>query len=199
MDNNPQKEKEPEDIFAGMEMPAPKPAGPAPLKEEPIPSPAILPEGPRKNRRALWLIFLVTIVLVVIIGGIYIFSTDLFKKEGNTNLKNEAINLANVNKANANVTGPANLVNQPLDSDKDGLTDEEEVSLGTNPNSPDTESDGLSDRDEVKIYKTDPKNKDTDGDGYSDGDEVKGGYNPLGPGKLLDLTNAVNKLLNTNQ
>ena len=45
-----------------------------------------------------------------------------------------------------------------LDSDQDGLSDEEEKSLGT-----------------------DPYNKDTDGDGYSDGVEVKSGYDPLKP------------------
>jgi hypothetical protein len=45
-----------------------------------------------------------------------------------------------------------------LDSDQDGLTDQEEKALGTNPNV-----------------------ADTDGDGYSDGAEIKSGYNPLKP------------------
>ena len=45
-----------------------------------------------------------------------------------------------------------------LDSDQDGLTDQEEKMVGT-----------------------DPKNSDTDGDGYSDGKEVQSGYNPLKP------------------
>lgn len=44
------------------------------------------------------------------------------------------------------------------DSDQDGLTDQEEKMLGT-----------------------DPQNTDTDGDGYSDGKEVSSGYNPLKP------------------
>jgi hypothetical protein len=48
----------------------------------------------------------------------------------------------------------------------------------------DSDSDGLDDEEE-KIYGTDPKNPDTDGDGYQDGQEVKSGYNPLGPGKLV--------------
>ena len=43
-----------------------------------------------------------------------------------------------------------------LDSDQDGLTDQEEKMIGT-----------------------DPKNPDTDNDGYSDGKEVQSGYNPL--------------------
>jgi chromosome segregation ATPase len=45
-----------------------------------------------------------------------------------------------------------------IDSDGDGLTDEEE-----------------------EYYGTDPNNPDTDGDGYSDGEEVKNGYDPLVP------------------
>lgn len=76
---------------------------------------------------------------------------------------------------------------QDKDTDGDGLTDEEEVELGTNPNKIDTDEDGLFDREEVKVYGTDPLNPDTDGDGYSDGEEVDSGYNPKGEGKLYDL------------
>lgn len=79
------------------------------------------------------------------------------------------------------------IVTPPLDSDQDGLTDAEEATLGTNPNNPDTDGDGLTDREEVKVYLTDPLKADTDGDGFKDGDEVKNGYNPKGPGKLLDI------------
>lgn len=45
-----------------------------------------------------------------------------------------------------------------LDSDQDGLTNQEEKSLGTNPDK-----------------------ADSDGDGYSDGKEISSGYNPLKP------------------
>jgi len=75
----------------------------------------------------------------------------------------------------------------PVDSDSDGLTNEEEASLGTDPNNPDSDSDGLTDREEVKVYGTDPLNADTDGDSYQDGQEVKNGYNPKGSGKLLQI------------
>jgi hypothetical protein len=66
-----------------------------------------------------------------------------------------------------------------LDSDQDGLTDQEENSLGT-----------------------DSQKMDTDGDGYSDGAEIKSGYNPLksAPGDQLfpETANAVqSKLSNT--
>lgn len=72
----------------------------------------------------------------------------------------------------------------PVDTDQDGLTDEEEASVGSNINIVDTDGDGLSDYEEVKIYTTNPLLADTDGDGYSDGDEVSNGYNPAGEGKL---------------
>ena len=48
----------------------------------------------------------------------------------------------------------------------------------------DTDGDGLNLAQEL-MYGTDPNKADTDGDGYSDGVEVKGGYNPLGAGKLV--------------
>jgi len=48
----------------------------------------------------------------------------------------------------------------------------------------DSDTDGLTDQEEVNVYQTDPKKPDTDGDGYTDGEEVDHGYNPKGPGTL---------------
>lgn len=102
------------------------------------------------------------------------------------------------NIVNVDATGPAKLpepvvekpVDVPLpvadiqkDTDKDGLTDEQEKKLGTDLNNPDTDGDGLNDGAEVNIWGTDPLNKDTDGDGFTDGQEVLNGFNPKGPGK----------------
>lgn len=64
------------------------------------------------------------------------------------------------------------VVQEPVDTDGDGITDAREMELGTDPNSADTDGDGLTDGDEVNEYNTDPMNADTDGDGLSDGDEV---------------------------
>lgn len=70
----------------------------------------------------------------------------------------------------------------PTDTDRDGLTDDYEDQIGTDPNNPDTDGDGLKDGEEVNAYKTDPKNPDTDGDGLKDGEEVKTySTNPLNP------------------
>lgn len=59
-----------------------------------------------------------------------------------------------------------------VDTDGDGLTDAQELELGTDPNNPDTDGDGLTDGDEVNTYNTDPLSADTDGDGLTDGEEV---------------------------
>ncbi len=64
------------------------------------------------------------------------------------------------------------------DSDKDGLSDEEEARLGLLANRSDSDGDGLADGLEFG-YGTDPKSADTDGDGYSDFDEILAGTDPL--------------------
>jgi len=83
-----------------------------------------------------------------------------------------------------------------IDSDGDGLTDEEEYVYGSAANTPDTDGDGLPDGGEVHTYATSPTIADTDGDGNSDGDEVKNGTNPLvpdnAPKTYLDFSAAVN-------
>lgn len=76
-----------------------------------------------------------------------------------------------------------------VDSDGDGLSDDEEVLLETNPNLIDTDNDGLSDYEEVRIYLTNPLNADTDGDGYPDGEEVRAGYDPNAVGAKLPGNN----------
>ena len=67
---------------------------------------------------------------------------------------------------------------KPMDQDKDGLTNQEERDLGTNPRDPDSDDDGLSDGLEVKSLKTNPKDADSDDDNLKDGDEVVGDSNP---------------------
>jgi hypothetical protein len=64
------------------------------------------------------------------------------------------------------------------DSDHDGLTNEFESMIGTNPTAADTDLDGLIDGVEVSAG-TDPRLMDTDLDGYTDGLELHLGMNPL--------------------
>jgi hypothetical protein len=67
------------------------------------------------------------------------------------------------------------------DSDGDGLPDEVEASLGTDPFDTDTDDDGLSDGDEYYVHQTGTRNPDSDGDGILDGDEITNGTNPNDP------------------
>ncbi len=89
---------------------------------------------------------------------------------------------------------PLPAVNPPgaIDSDNDGLSDDQEKALGTDPFKPDTDGDGLADGDEVNVFLTDPLKIDTDGDGFPDGEELRDGYNPLGLGRLSEEQLAAN-------
>lgn len=58
------------------------------------------------------------------------------------------------------------------DDDGDGLSNEQEQALGTNPNNEDTDGDGLLDGQEVNQFATNPQGIDSDGDGLTDGEEV---------------------------
>lgn len=68
-----------------------------------------------------------------------------------------------------------------IDSDKDGLNDEEEEKYSTDKFVMDTDQDGLTDFQEVHIYKTNPLKVDTDGDRLRDYDEIAWKLNPLKP------------------
>jgi hypothetical protein len=58
------------------------------------------------------------------------------------------------------------------DIDGDGLDNATELLLGTDPGNPDSDRDGLTDGEEVNLYATDPLKSDSDGDHLSDGVEV---------------------------
>jgi hypothetical protein len=89
----------------------------------------------------------------------------------------------------------------PLDTDGDGLTDEVEAILGTDPYDVDTDDDGLTDGEEdanhngvVDPDETDPYDADSDGDGIQDGTEngiTTGVLDPDGAGPLLGTDTGV--------
>lgn len=64
------------------------------------------------------------------------------------------------------------------DQDRDGLSDDRERELGTDPTLADSDGDGLDDYEEVVIYGSDPLDADTDGDGLDDGEDVAAGGDP---------------------
>jgi len=93
-----------------------------------------------------------------------------------------------------------NLGTNPLaaDSDDDGLTDGEEQVLGTNPLDADSHDDGLTDGEE-QVLGANPLNADSDDDGLTDGEEQVLGTNPLAADSDNDgLTDAEEQALGTN-
>ena len=62
----------------------------------------------------------------------------------------------------------------------------------------DSDLDGLPDDLEKRIG-TDPNKADTDGDGYKDGEEVKNGYNPLGDGSLKNELSPIDEAILQNR
>ena len=69
-----------------------------------------------------------------------------------------------------------------VDADGDGLSDDRERQLGTDPLKPDSDADGLSDGREVNDTLTNPLDSDSDDDTYIDGDEVLAGTDPNSAG-----------------
>lgn len=205
--NFPSAEKVPEDILADVDIEksaVKRPAQPDDLGLPPTPPE---PEGKKteikepffkKNQKILVLAG----TALVIVGGIGFagwFLYGYFTKPVSPLTKeppaiqNQNLNQPPVNQ-NANINQPAVISNAnlnqavpPVDTDLDGLSDDEEAMYGTNPTKVDTDDDSLTDRDEVKVFKTDPTNPDSDGDGFKDGEEVRKGYDPKGTGKLLKV------------
>jgi len=59
-----------------------------------------------------------------------------------------------------------------VDSDRDGLTNSEELLIGTDPLNDDSDRDGLKDGEEVNIWGSDPLSADSDEDGLLDSNEI---------------------------
>lgn len=76
----------------------------------------------------------------------------------------------------------SNRIEFRFDTDGDGLTDEQEIALGSDPTRTDTDGDGLGDGAEVNQHGTDPTRADMDGDGLTDSFEVANGFDPRQPG-----------------
>lgn len=214
-------EKEPEDIFAGVEPTKQEPLRPAGALSPTVPGrpgePAkvgALPEeigesGGGSPKKGMLLIIAAVVLILILGGGGYLAWRQFVvapsetitpaPEDVNTNLPptNVPVSAPEINAPIVNApaeevppsvldTAPIVPAPESLDTDNDGLSNNEEIALGTDPTSADTDDDDLSDGDEVKIYLTDPLNPDTDGDGYLDGAEVDAGYDPKGQGRLLE-------------
>ena len=203
MPTTPVQPSDAEDIFAPTESVGNRTASASPARRNVVPYQGeTQPPEPRGGLppKVLFLI-IIACVIIIVIGGLvglawWRSQPKPESTNGNQN-NNQAVNnnnLSNVVEENINKT-PVVIPNVnttvigPADSDRDGLTDEEEATLGTNPQVADTDGDGLSDFAEVHIYHSNPLLADSDKNGTSDGDEVSAGENPAGSGRLFDITN----------
>ncbi len=156
-----------------------------------------------KLGKLLFRVVAITIISLVILGVMWVVYSavsgpsdeELANEEANTNIDDFFGTENNNKQEQAPSTENSNkvkdiddtiLFGQPVDTDADGLDDNREKDLGTDPANWDTDDDQLSDGDEVIIWKTDPLNPDSDGDTFLDGAEIKSGYSPTGPGKIFE-------------
>lgn len=166
------------------------PSAPPPTAEEKATAEAgqVVLEEPKKSWGRLLAIIIAVIVILGVVAWIALqYSDSIFsgsREKDKTPKKNEIVD-DELKVITPTQTVPK--VKAPVDSDGDGLTDEEELLLGTDALLTDSDADGLPDRDEVKVYKTDPLDSDTDKDGYFDGEEVEKGYDPKGSGRLYEV------------
>ncbi|MDD2646665.1 MAG: thrombospondin type 3 repeat-containing protein [Patescibacteria group bacterium] len=181
--------QEPEDIFASGE--SNKSVAAVPGKTDPLSRTVKRQGSPRQATKFLKIILIIIIIALVGYGGYYaygkfgpIIKSKLAEvKSTKPTPVQEVVN----NKINNDTSQPSTI----LDSDKDGLSDQEEQSLATDPNKADSDNDGLLDNEEVKIYKSNPLSGDSNNDGISDGDSVRRGIDPV-TGAQFDLQKAIN-------
>lgn len=199
-DTTPQT-PQPEDMFEKVNTGS----APAPQPQKMQPEPSLAPQPPKKNIGMIVIITGLVIILLGVIGvGAYLLFSALNTPQQPAQEQQQVEEETTPEAQEPVVEEPTQeqeetpevtqepqtpqaqepVVTVGIDTDGDGLTDEQELLLGTDPNSLDTDGDGLFDGEEVRIYLTDPLNPDTDGDGYPDGEEVANGYNPRGPGRL---------------
>lgn len=216
--DQPEVPQEPEDILASVDqaevaVKSPDLPSPAPIDTTPTPPvpPAISPEAKpitkepilNQGRRAL-VLGVIAVVLLAVIGGAGWYGYNTFVVSSSSSLPaaqpiDNQQQATPIQPSSPSQPSPPVVQDDPVaptpeqltDSDRDGLSDSDEELYGTNPNKVDSDDDGLTDRDEVKVFKTDPNNPDTDGDGFLDGEEVRGGYDPKGPGRLLEIEDAL--------
>lgn len=134
----------------------------------------------------LWLVPVVVILCCLVFGGAgmgYISYQSVIKTAQARAVAQTATYVANLQSfqsqtqaalesTNATSTALAVIAQAAGDNDSDGLSNTQEISLGTDPNNPDTDNDDLVDGLEINLFGTNPKNQDSDGDTLADGREV---------------------------
>jgi hypothetical protein len=122
-----------------------------------------------------WIVPPLGLLLVLcMLGGGYLFNLQSQSKvqAAQTTDASTAVALSTEGTAQAAATANALTAIAEGDDDGDGLSNQQERNLGTNPEDRDTDNDALSDGEEVNEHNTDPNNPDTDDDNLFDGQEV---------------------------
>lgn len=187
--------KDPEDMFEATDKVAPQvtpptDVPPAPAPEAPPPNVQERISSVSERRGGFpWKVIVLVIGILAVIGAAFFLSMRILGSR--TPVTPEPPGQEEVEEEEK--VEEEEEEEEPLsrkDTDKDGLTDEEEAEFGTSARTEDTDSDGLFDPEEIRTWETDPLDSDTDGDGYLDGEEVDAGYNPNGEGVLREAPNS---------
>lgn len=198
--------KEPEDIFEGADQDAApsqlvrpslpnqsgqsSPSSPSPVED-------VVASGPSKTLIIIAVIAVLGFV-VIAVALVYIYLSRQTPAPAANQLQQPVTQLPTTQTADTQALPvvpltetPAPETQLPVDTDRDGLSDEEEAENRTNPTLVDSDDDDLTDYDEIRVWNTDPLDPDSDNDGYPDGMEVRSGYDPNAVGaRLLTLPGA---------
>lgn len=181
-------------------MPQEEPASISPIMAQASQTPAPIAAPPSSRKKLLLLVLALVILLVAGVSVWFFFLRVGLESVSNTPPSETSSPASGVETQIQTNQGtkpsPVPPASPALDTDGDGLTDDEERVFKLDPTLPDTDGDGLTDREEVRVFSTDPLKPDTDSDGFSDGTEVRSGYDPKGPGKLLDIDKALRDVQN---
>jgi len=124
--------------------------------------------------------YLIILIVVLAVLGVFLLLSTKKQKIGipEEEKAEEEIEIKTIPSEQSGLGAPINLAipktegEAPQDSDQDGLSDEQEKELGTDPNNWDTDGDGLGDAEEIK-YGFDPLKKDSNDDGINDAEAFK--------------------------
>lgn len=201
--------KEPEDMFDATDKVAPQVIPPTDLPPAPpaavsgaaqAPAPSMeerVASVSQKRGRFPWKGIILVVGVLVVMGAVFFLSMKILNSRTavtpepseKAQAGGEGQQVEETPKQEENKAVTEEVVEPEAtrkDTDKDGLTDDEENQFGTSIRAADTDADGLFDLEEIKTWETDPLDSDTDGDGYLDGEEVDAGYNPNGDGPLRE-------------